>query len=450
MLKNGRFPVLLVLAAFGSEMFLGDIDIGPASPRVYLYAGLIGWFALRVILMREPLVRDRRAIPLLAVYSLFILWAFVALTLQDLPVARVIVEIVKSHGLALVLFLVLLFVLRTREQTTLFARGIVLLTALSSAVAIAQIFYISAPWTIWSRLRPLAQMIGDQPGFVDTGDGPVRMPPPGLFAAAFTFGYYLAALVPVAVSMYLVRRNLRNALIALTAVLGVIAVQQRSALLATAICLPVLLLMHGAESHRLRRVIMGMLLLLIAGGLFISRNAPTDDDPSSLGRYSHFMDRGRLQVADTALAFIVDHPFTGGAIEYVHFYQSRLRSDAVYDVIAPHNLFLNAAVFLGFPGLMLILLFLVTLGLVFVSVWRTARRRHDWLAIGSIFGLAGYLINAQFHNASFVTGDVLPWWLIAIALSATRVPMPAPVVVAKKQAPARRLAPRALPARSHA
>ena len=72
-------------------------------------------------------------------------------------------------------------------------------------------------------------------------------------------------------------------------------------------------------------------------------------------------------------------------------------------------------------------------------IWFAARARYDGTSMTLVLSIVAYLMVAQFHNASFVTGDAMPWVFIAAMLTASREPLAPPATAA---VPKRRGAPR--------
>ena len=88
--------------------------------------------------------------------------------------------------------------------------------------------------------------------------------------------------------------------------------------------------------------------------------------------------------------------------------------------ISPLLRTINAAVLTGLPGVLLVVLLLFGLLKLVRTVIRLTSA-HDssvrWIGIGAFYGLLAYVINAQFHNSGFVSGDAMPWWLIGLMIA---------------------------------
>ncbi len=100
--------------------------------------------------------------------------------------------------------------------------------------------------------------------------------------------------------------------------------------------------------------------------------------------------------------------------EYAEFLSDRFSPNE--RIISPHNLFLNALVLGGIPSAGIILLLMFGLFRLSRSVMKAIQLEPSlaWVGMGAIYGLIAYLINAQFHNSGFVSGDPMPWWIIGV------------------------------------
>ena len=106
--------------------------------------------------------------------------------------------------------------------------------------------------------------------------------------------------------------------------------------------------------------------------------------------------------------------FGGGAENFIDSLQTVNDPLMVYTTSTTHNVFLNALIYYGIPALLIITILIIYIIQQMGRIWLMTPKTNDWILLGIEFGLIGYLVNTQFHNASFVTGDVLPWILLAL------------------------------------
>ncbi|HEX8620223.1 MAG TPA: O-antigen ligase family protein [Thermoanaerobaculia bacterium] len=421
-----RWPhvaVFLLIAALAAEMFLGDIDIGPFSPRVYLYLTLLATLVFRMVVAGDVLPIDRWAVLLLSLYALFLGWSSISLWLQGGSLLGIAAKLASYDAIAVIGFLLMLFFVRTRADLQWLVGGLVFLIATSAAVAVLQAAQIPQAWALWARLRPQVFTVAGELGVVILETGPTRTYPPGLYASTFAFGYFLASGVVIALAFLLIRRNLVRLTALLMLAAALLIIQQRSALLAIGVTCGLFALRLFERGKRLKVIAAALVVAVIAGAIVVALLIRVQEGDARAGRYLNLLDRGRLEVGVMALKFIVHHPLVGGPDAYVEFFARNSHAGMHYDhIVAPHNLFLNAGVYYGVPGVLLSVMLVAAVLLILLRVWRIAVARKDLLAMGVVLSVVGYLVNAQFHNASFVTGDSLPWWLIAFVLLAERFP----------------------------
>lgn len=436
-------PLLLLLGLLASNMYFGDVNIGPASPRLYFYGAAVIWVFAQCVIGRKSLGLDERAQVLLVCYGVYIAWTVIALTLQRAPLAGIANVLVGYHGISVVTFLITLFVVRTRADVGRLLAGLVLLFLVSCVIALLQWHFVPWSWNIWHRLRPHTEFLPGEPGLVQNEWGYKRIAISGLFGSAVAFGYYIAVLTPVVFRRFVARRSLTSLVALCLTLAAAVVVQQRAALLAGVLCCLVVsfvkLRERGKSSRLLPLAALAALVAAIIAGVAYLSDA-SNDVTSSATKYAEVVDTGRFQIAGIALRHIARHPALGGAREYEMAYERETDASSRYmDVVAPHNLFLNAAVFYGTPALLLMVGFLALLGVMMARIWLAARARYDWTSMTLVLSIVAYLMVAQFHNASFVTGDAMPWVFIAAMLTASREPLAqtAPESVPKRRGPSR-------------
>jgi hypothetical protein len=414
-------PLLLLLGLLASNMYFGDVNIGPASPRLYFYGTALMWVFAQCVIGRKTLGIDARAQVLLVCYSVYVLWSAVSLTLQRAALPTIASVLVDYHGIAIATFLITLFIVRTRADVGRLLAGLVLLFLVSGFIALLQWHFVPWSWSIWHRLRPHTEFLPGEPGLVQNEWGYKRIAISGLFGSAVAFGYYIAVLTPVVFRRFVARRSVASLLALGVTLAAAVVVQQRAALLGGVLCclaLGYVTMRERGTSSKLLPVV-GLVAAIIGGVVYMGSEPENATGPAT--KYAEVVDAGRLQIAGIALRHIARHPGLGSAREYEIAYERETDASSRYmEVLAPHNLFLNAAVFYGTPALLLIVVFLAVLGTIMMRVWLAARARHDWTSMTLVMSLVGYLMVAQFHNASFVTGDAMPWVFIAAMLTASR------------------------------
>jgi len=184
-----------------------------------------------------------------------------------------------------------------------------------------------------------------------------------------------------------------------------------------------------ASATRIHKYIMAVGLLAVVLVLAVSQlgrfqtaTPEAGGGGYSLGRVLSLQDPRRVQAAASSIELISSDLPTlligSDSTAYSEILFRRLGEGDI--IIAPHNLFLNAAVLTGLPGVLLVVLLLFGLWKLGRTVIRLTSA-HDssvrWVGIGAFYGLLAYVINAQFHNSGFVSGDAMPWWLIGLMIA---------------------------------
>jgi O-Antigen ligase len=408
----------LLLTGMVGEMFLGDIDIGPCSVRIYIYSLLFVWAVQQAAFTRRPLFPLPSVKKLVLLYGLFVGWKVIASLAQG-ALLEVVLQSTMSHDVvALITCASIGVYIRTSRSYDVAVRVLLMALVVSCLVAVLQWLGTNGAWDLWFKLRPGLEDryrldVGSAAG--EAGQHLV----PGLYASAFSFSYYLAAIGPLLFGLLFRSRHRAVSLLGALAVLaGVIIVQERSA--AVAFC--VLFLAAGISVFRLSRTKLGTVLwlagtaALIGGGAFFAwQSRDVAVGHYELNRFDQGVDVGRLALAQSALSYGAQHLLLGGgSADFVSSLQDVSDPTLRYRQATPHNLFLNAFVFYGLPGLILSSILVLATVRFGWAVWKQALWQSDWLTVGVTLGLLGYLVSAQFHNASFVTGDTLPWWLIGL------------------------------------
>lgn len=130
----------------------------------------------------------------------------------------------------------------------------------------------------------------------------------------------------------------------------------------------------------------------------------------SLGRYNNMSDEGRLEIYGAALRFLSDNVIFGGQLK---FGNEMIANGST--VVASHNFFLNAFIYSGLLG------GVVIIGLFFRLIshsigFLTSSLRKNKASVFLSAALMVYLLNSLTHNASLVTGDEHIWMLYGLLI----------------------------------
>ncbi|MCH7744853.1 MAG: hypothetical protein IIC84_02130 [Chloroflexi bacterium] len=436
-LMGVSFNVLGVIMGVAGHLFFGSLDIGPFSFRIYVMLFLAFLLAADTLTLRRKLFRSALARDLVVIYLVFIVWTLLVRQAHGTPFRESVIFIMSNHLFALVSFIVIQNRLVTQKHIVLFAGALGFAAILSAVFAIGQWFGVELAWDIALALRP-----GEEETLLGTRFGAYGFVP-GLSLFSISLSYVLITLGFFVYSWAIHRQRIRISYL-LTGVvftgiiaLGIIFSQSRSAIGATAVVVLVSLVLSLRSQGSKRRVsgaglhkyIMAIGLLIVTLvfvlgqlGRYLDSTPDAGGGGYSLGRVLNLEDPRRVQAAASSIELISYNLATlltgSDGVAYGEILSRRLEEGDI--IIAPHNLFLNAAVLTGLPGVLLVvvLLFgLIKLGRTVIRVTSSHDSPVRWVGIGAFYGLLAYVLNAQFHNSGFVSGDAMPWWLIGLMIA---------------------------------
>jgi hypothetical protein len=398
--------VFFLLMGLVSSMFLSDFDLGPFSLRVYILVFLFGLSLLQIASKRMQATQLKVGKNILLFYGIYVFWWLISSFATNASSAWIFNYFISRHLAAIIVFLLILIILRTRRDVEFVASGLGVAVIISSLAAILQWQNIGWVWDMWKALYPnVIEKYGALAGtrFFLT---------PGLADYAFTQGYYMASLGPLLLIFFQNKRRIWIGFLGLLVVIvAVFTVQQRAALLGVIVEL-ILLFIFILKYKRYSFVSTVMFFSIVFIGIFFIVNSTNllsygeGNVAYRLDRFSLITDASRLGYLRITFEFIKGRWLFGDAYHYLEYLQTTNIPDKQSTA---HNMFLNSLIFAGLPGLLFVGLLTINLFRRGWIAWQIALCKGDYLLLGIILSLLGYLIVAQFHNSSFVTGDTLPW-----------------------------------------
>jgi len=142
----------------------------------------------------------------------------------------------------------------------------------------------------------------------------------------------------------------------------------------------------------------------------------------SLDRIWNLSDNARVSVGLLALEEFWANPIWGVSNEsFLALQLERLPQNN--KPITPHNMFLNPLVFSGTVGIIIVsgltsLMFFIAVKTILVQRVGSL----NWVAVGSLAGIIGFTVNAQFHNNGIYSEAAPLWWLVGICISIMALP----------------------------
>ena len=460
---TGLIMALLIGAVFANLWFASaPLPLGGPNGIIAAAAALLALlYAAARIIPRLPfppnraglsaLTRDfRPLLPALTVSLLLLLWATTVYlrtnTLDPTTIAKMAVGI----GIMFAVYLAV----NTIPRAQLLALAIIAATFISALWGMA-VAFIGEPFlTLWQQIASVREL----DLYRIFTEGRVT----GFLPYASTFGYQLAAALPIAFAALICgafgpskpARRIYDALlfVILIALIAALVMNATRAailgLLITAVIIiaPSLFLPH----FRRRLFVIALLLslpLLAFSDIGLARNGATPlfgsdvspavdaaNDPGAkenlrgIFSYSDWAAQSRIPLAVTALRYSIDHPLGAGAYRPNQPHApTNLDPESLNDVLnwQPHNQFLNMLATFGFPGLLLLTLFYA---LTARSLLHSARqilpqrdKTHLFLLIAITGSMTAYFIVSMFHPTGPFLDDWSHFLIIGLAFSLHRL-----------------------------
>jgi len=450
----------LLLLAIVSEQWFSGIDFGPFSIRVYLMVLLLAWIVWLSVRNREPLLRTSEAKGLLLLYTAFVLWSSLDGFITGTPIERIIIHVSSTHLLAILAFLTTQYLLRRNFEFVWTVWVMVATALLSGLFAIVQWFGVDWAWHVALRLHP-----GEEDLVLGTRFGSWGFVP-GLAVYSIPLSYHLitfgsfghAYWVHSVVKGFSLGARLFALVISLLLGVATLLTQSRSAAVAYTMSMVAAIALNAWYMRKrlttkmiaqtmLPLVLSVSVLAVLDGAVQSSVAEAAKKSPAALGsvepssedstrvdssetpkpkagegnyrtnRIFKFKDSTRAALLWFSINYILDNPWTSGSLSDFGSLIAESEDPRLPDrPLTPHNLFLNAAVGYGIPGLLLIVLLVWK---VCTVCWKmlvelSPKVEVHWVGIGAAIGLLAYLVNGQFHNDGFVTGGTLGWWLLGV------------------------------------
>ena len=231
---------------------------------------------------------------------------------------------------------------------------------------------------------------------------------PGLFGNVSN-GYYLMVTVLLSLAIQHKKLSIVGIFGTVLSLLGVFLVQERSSLF-LAVFLGVFLvykLIKTKSTGTSRPVIISIFILsvLFIGDYVVERIVEGDSRIVQIGMDS----TGRDILWTKTAEYIAQNPIFGGF--------DRLAEMGVF----PHNVLLNAYVYGGLIGFVIIVYLLY---IQFKLLWKIYKHSNSESYVLLTFAVAyvSFTLNSLLHNASIVSGDVLLWILWGVIVSYVNTP----------------------------
>ncbi|MEC8650122.1 MAG: O-antigen ligase family protein [Verrucomicrobiota bacterium] len=415
-LSKLSLEALMVGYTLYASLILVEIDFGPASPRVWMIFLLFAWAIIRIANRQyNPQIWNVLK-PMIIVWFFFTIWT----NFCDFGHGRVDLNFQvfgylnnKLSKFAVPIMACISFaVLLKRANDIRYVIFVIISTIVASVfVAYLQFFDLEIGWEIHRKLRPITVAVEEILKGRTMMDGHIT----GLSGRSVQFAYTLITFGIFSFSYVLIKERgskiaywlglLAFGCIALAAFLA----KSRSGMLAfvfsglAAWVLP-FRLYSGFRPHK---TIFGIFML--GAALFAVLLVLKGQDAfkyENFDRMGSFDDRYRIYQAQLAVESTIRNPVIGiGIQEYTQKYE-----------LPPHNLFLNAMVYYGVPGLLFSFAHIIALFFIYKWYKREIFGMTDisWISFGCILAMFNYTWNSMTHNDSFITGGTFLYYIIGI------------------------------------
>jgi hypothetical protein len=411
----------LVLSQLTAQYLLVEFDLGPFSLRVYLCAALsVAALASSALFLRRWSEVPGLA-PITGVWLAYLLWYLVASVFngnlgQPLEFG---VNFLSVYLLPTLVCLSMVALLRDHLEMEGVAIWLALIATANAAFAVLQSAGVSFAWNVHKLLFPIRNITTEDMR-LQRGNWYIDGWPPGLssysIATSFVVLCFGVLWATYAAQCWHRRQYLRTLVCLLLLVLveaGNVAAMSRSSIYLLPLgCLLALQLRdeRGSKSATLLAVAAAMIAAVAFA--YVSKKVidlnVSQERTIALERIYDFDAGGRVDLIRESLAYAADNIIFGGAAE-------ALKQGAI--ALTPHNTFINALLWAGAPGLILMLGFVFLL-VYYMFILPRHQLSHSGpagtLAHGLAVCLIMYLCKGMLHSDSFTTGGTIGWHLIGL------------------------------------
>jgi O-antigen ligase len=421
----------LAVAAFISDVFLGDIDIGPVSSRIYILGAAAVILAARLMNGDIPVFESRTARLTAASFALFIAWSIVNDLIRGDALVATVREVGTTTCFGLLLFVVVQASVKRDRDLVILGGALAVSATFNALIASSQWLGVEAAWDLGRVLRP-----------DDIFDSFSAVAGISLFSIPLGNHLLTGLVMMLGAAFWWPQRKLAWDVIFAAGIslmiLGLVFSLTRSALGASIVTGGSVLLVHffrrpgGPQSIRaLLPTAVGLALAAVV--LFSVQQSdsgradvlyPNRTERYTLARTTTVASPERWSTWRYAIDAWLESPLIGDTSGYVRGFDERRLSDpTVGPTRSPHNLFLNSLVWHGAIGTAVLVGFLVLIALAARdAVWRSfAHPVRGPVAVTTVAATLAFLMNSQFHNESFITGSSIGFWLVAMLVAVERV-----------------------------
>lgn len=398
---KANFRIYFLNCFLFSCFFLGGFIVGPVSLRIYL--SVFMFIYLIINRYKFPLIKE------VLLYILFIIFYIIALIANgeyfeiDFPkyfLGRYFVCFISIYAI--------LRLINNSNSLNNVIKFICYVGLVNAVVSILQFFGNPFAISVSTFFNP----IHAEGGSLDYLDKFVDGDSEGVGAFGFFFsnvanGYF--SVIPCLLILYLINIEKRTSykftyvLFSLILLFSLFVVQQRLVMVLT-------LGFYCYLFLKKYKILSLPLIFILVGILYITVDI-LNFGSQDLGRLQNFEDNQREIIYSLSLDFVKENLMFGGQLKSGEHLLSNGAS-----VSSSHNFILNAFVYSGVFGAIIIIYLFIKLLIRCIACLINNNKPTLYIAIALII----YLLNSLTHNKSLVTGDDVIWILLGLLIASNK------------------------------
>jgi hypothetical protein len=420
--KNITPLSFLVQFQITAQFLIVQLDVGPFSMRVYLalIVALITLPMAEIVIKKIRFARGMQAhVIISAVFLGWLLFSSVFNGNLENP-GVYLAEMFSKYIIPIISFFGALALLRNKDDLYSYTTWIFLVASANVLFAMLQSQGLSLAWDVQRALYPYAyNQLLDREAI--EGAAVVASYPPGLSQYSIGTGYVITCFGFIGVGFLLSFWN-RSRFVAALMVLVVLVlcgytsliILSRSSLYIGLLLLVITALLPHPKASPNSALNLGIIAIVVFSGfgLLASKGmevAVSDYRSLSVDRVFDLSFGERANLIFDSMEFIRENLLFGGRNE-------AFDSGAIHMV--PHNFLVNALLYSGAVGGLIILIMYLNLSFVIFrqrkTGWFDRITSVKFLRYGCGLALFGYLLKGMVHNDSFVIGGGIGWVLLGV------------------------------------
>jgi len=406
-----------------------QFDWGVASPRVYILIGVISFVFLRAMDGKREMLSNADVKCVFVLWLALALWHNVAGAARDELNEGFALNFISDYLISIGVFIVIVLGFRKYEDYKLLALTLVVIAMANIVVGIGQWLNIESAWKAYELVRPLSYEKRE----VGYNYFSTLSRISGISGSPISMSYAVLSFSPFFLGVVFFSKRATKLVKAMNTLLvigafGVLAMTlSRSAVMAyfiqMAICILIYMLYRSKHGGYSWSLIAMFLMTVIASIVVLNATLIIAMGNYDFARLAVMDAPERISMFNAALESFQSEPLFGPGVEGF----SKALGLMTKFTFPPHNLILNAMVYLGGPGLVIVV---ATCYYIFRICHRSAKLLHqvhdgDWILTGSLLGIVGYFVNSFFHNESLVSGAFTLYILLGVCIGIQGVMLPA-------------------------